>query len=311
MAYFPMNMPYFVDLFEMALAHARVTPCLERNGAVQIVAPQGAEVRHMNDKYDKAIADLKAEIAERMRMINSLLKLQNQPAMYPDPDGSAMTGSTQIRPDQFYSSGLATAVREYLTMRKHIGPATLDEIYAALVTGSFRFENREENVAKPALKQSLTKNTAIFHRLPNGFYGLAEWYPNRRNQDEADDRPKKRRGKSTKAATKPDKQKKAAAPTKATETTPPASTPTSRPTTLKDSVRAAVAAAKGEFTKQDVLDWINKHHPELDATKRRESLFSMVSHMQEELGLDVVKESKGTSPRTYRRNVAAENGHHN
>jgi hypothetical protein len=89
-----------------------------------------------------------------------------------------------MRRDQFYGVPLATAIREYLQMRRasNLGPATVNDIHAALVSGGFVFETRNEANAKRALYISLGKNTLMFHKLPSGtdataVFGLKEWYP--------------------------------------------------------------------------------------------------------------------------------------
>lgn len=110
------------------------------------------------------------------------------------PEGVAINA---IRNDQFYGQPLATAIREFLQMRKAAGggAASVKEIYDALVRGGFKFEARDDVNAQRGLRQSLTKNSITFHKLPNGNYGLLEWYPNakparpdRDEEDEAEDR---------------------------------------------------------------------------------------------------------------------------
>ena len=82
---------------------------------------------------------------------------------------------SSILPDQFYNKPLATAVREVLEMRKR-RPATSQEIHAALKTGGFAFESRDDENAMRGMAVSISKNTALFARLPNGLIGLNEWY---------------------------------------------------------------------------------------------------------------------------------------
>lgn len=120
------------------------------------------------------------EVAESKRMINSLRKLIGQPPLFADDDLRSKVGTSPIRADQFYGKGLSTAIREYLDMRRtgDQGPATVAEIYDALMEGGFAFDTKNEDNAKRALRISLTKNTAIFHKLPDGKrYGLLAWYP--------------------------------------------------------------------------------------------------------------------------------------
>jgi len=271
----------------------------------------------MSDSYDNAIEDLKNEIAARMRMVNGLLKLQGKDPLFPDSDTFASTGSMKIRPDQFYSKGLSTAAREFLNMRKDSGPATLDEIYAALVRGSFKFDADEAN-AKPALKQSLTKNTAIFHRLPNGTYGLAEWYPGRKNGEEDAPPAKPRKGPEAKPVVRAKKERESTPPADPAKQTPlphsprpsAAGTPGSDGTpSLLGAVKEGIRSMPGEFTKQSILDWLNEHYPELKASDRRTSIFSMIAHLRDEMSLEVVQKGRGREPSIY--HVAATNGQHN
>jgi len=115
--------------------------------------------------------------------INSLLTMAGKEAVYPDADlsESGQTGSlANIASDRWYGQPLATAIRDYLSMRRSSGngPATVAEIYDSLVTGGFEFEAKSDDYAKRGLRGSLTKNPATFHRLPDGKkFGLTEWYP--------------------------------------------------------------------------------------------------------------------------------------
>lgn len=88
-------------------------------------------------------------------------------------------GITQIKSDTFYGKRQQTAVREYLEMRKlqDLGPAKPREIFEALKAGGFQYETKDDNVAMVGLRALLRKRTGIFHKMPNGSYGLTSWYP--------------------------------------------------------------------------------------------------------------------------------------
>src|SRR5687767_11174118 len=106
----------------------------------------------MSDNVNAVIAELQKEIAERMRAVNTLLKLKGMEPIYPDPDAAAATPATgRIRSDLWYGKGLSTAAREFLEMRERagLGAASVDGIYAALVQGGFKFEAKDESYAKP------------------------------------------------------------------------------------------------------------------------------------------------------------------
>ena len=155
----------------------------------------------MSEHLKRTIADLQEELREQertvtetKRLINQLCKRAGMPPMYTDAELQARSGpGLSIRSDQFYGQGLSTAIREILDMRKALnrGAATLNEIYDALMEGGYKFDTKNEDNSKRGLRISLTKNTSIFHKLPNGKFGLLEWYPNakaaKKRADDADD----------------------------------------------------------------------------------------------------------------------------
>lgn len=142
----------------------------------------------MSDHIQQTIADLQAklsvqesDVVKTKRLINQLCEMSGLSPMYQDADLHEGSGpSLSIQGDQFYGQPLATCIRQILEMRKALkqGPATVNEIFDALVQGNYQFETKNEDNAKRGLRISLTKNTAIFHKLPNGKFGLLEWYPN-------------------------------------------------------------------------------------------------------------------------------------
>lgn len=83
----------------------------------------------------------------------------------------------RVRPDEFYGKSVLTAARMYLEKRKQAASAA--DVLKALQDGGFDFSTLDwdsSNLLRP-LSMSMSKNTAIFHRLPNGMWGLAGWYP--------------------------------------------------------------------------------------------------------------------------------------
>lgn len=145
----------------------------------------------MSEHIIKSIAELEEKLApidakarELKTAINSLAKCINREPPYPEAfgDGRAASQSSQsftIRSDQFHGQPLATAMREIFEMRRGAGngPATVNELYDALVEGAFGFETKNDENAKRGLRVSLGKNP-VFYKLPNGLWGLKEWYPN-------------------------------------------------------------------------------------------------------------------------------------
>ena len=148
----------------------------------------------MDAAYSLAIEALKKKLEEAERRptalrlaINTLCEEAGVPPLFPMNElyssNSAASSSqktiSQIGPDSFYGKKQQTAMREYLGMRKNqgLGPATPREIYDALVLGGLEFEAKSADIALVGIRAQLRKRYTIFHKLPNGTYGLTAWYP--------------------------------------------------------------------------------------------------------------------------------------
>ncbi|MDB5173599.1 MAG: hypothetical protein JWN51_2372 [Phycisphaerales bacterium] len=154
----------------------------------------------MSDQFKAVIETLQGEVQEKekevvdlKKMINSLCPKAKLPIIYPDIELQSFQSVGQFRNDHFYGQPLASAVREILSARKTAGQgaASVNDIYTVLVGGGFKFETSNEDNAKRGLRISLSKNNITFHKLPNGNWGLREWYPNikeaKEKEDDADD----------------------------------------------------------------------------------------------------------------------------
>jgi hypothetical protein len=159
-------------------------------------------------QYAPAIAALQTqvqqqerELRETKRLINKLSKLEGVEPPFPaaEDESSESVSIGTMRRDLFYGVALATAIRKYLEMRRAAGhgPATVNDIYGALVSGGYKFETANERNAKRGLYISLAKNSVTFHKLPSpsgneeaSVFGLLEWYPNAK-ATEAPKKPKK------------------------------------------------------------------------------------------------------------------------
>jgi hypothetical protein len=140
----------------------------------------------MSEHIERTIQDLQVklqtqeqDVIETKRMINSLRGFLNQPPLFTEDQLGTKPSLGGIRADTFYGQPLATAVRMYLEMRRATGqgPATVADIYDALLRGGYAFQTTADN-AKRILRISLSKNTAMFHKLPHGnVFGLLSWYP--------------------------------------------------------------------------------------------------------------------------------------
>ena len=137
----------------------------------------------MSDHITKTIEDLKLKVSEHeeaarrtKHMVNELCIMAGADKIYADVDIPKAHKPTHLRGDEYYGKGQATAVREYLELRKSTnkGPATIDEIHDALSAGGYQFDAK---LGKRGMAIAIAKNTHTFHKLPNGKIGLMEWYP--------------------------------------------------------------------------------------------------------------------------------------
>jgi hypothetical protein len=131
------------------------------------------------DELVAEITDGETELRKKKETVNTLCQVDGRPAVYTLAD-PASSIPTRIRSDQFYGQPLASAVRTILEMRRQqdLGAATNNEIYDALIAGGYQFNTKSEDVARNSLRNSLSKNTTTFHKLPNGRFGMLSWYPN-------------------------------------------------------------------------------------------------------------------------------------
>src|SRR6185312_7462803 len=138
----------------------------------------------MEDDILNTIEVLSARVAAKEEEANKLKKLVNElcgeakiPLRFPVIAESG--GVSALRADLFYGMPLTAAIRSYLELRKasHLGAATVVEIYRAIRDGGYKFDTKNEDNARIGVGNALRKTSSIFHRLPNGQYGLLSWYP--------------------------------------------------------------------------------------------------------------------------------------
>jgi hypothetical protein len=149
----------------------------------------------LDDAVSELLEDLQAkmeEVSETKKAINLLMRRSGKQPMFPDETPERIA-TLKIRPDQFYGRPLATSVQEFLEQRKKgTGEQACDvaEILSVLENGGFNFKAMgwRENDRLRSLSISLAKNTKVFHRLPNGMFGLLSWYPEVTNKRERSDK---------------------------------------------------------------------------------------------------------------------------
>jgi hypothetical protein len=171
----------------------------------------------MTSEVDGAIAMLERGIEEAQQKIrtlraaiNALCEQAGLPARYAEADliAGGAARLTQIQDDTFYGKKQTPAMREYLEMRKAqgLGPAKPREFYEALKAGGYQFDAKDDETAIVGLRALLRTQPQIFHRLPQGTYGLTVWYPDaKKARDEAaggsaDRKKRKKRGSRSKKA---------------------------------------------------------------------------------------------------------------
>ncbi len=113
---------------------------------------------------------LNAEVKKRRQAINTLYETLGEMAPYDMEDQAKPI--RQMRPDLFYGRVFAEAVSEFLSMEGHA--CSVEEIIRGLEAGGFDFPWDTKVVS--VCSMSITKNS-LFHKLPNGTFGLMAWYP--------------------------------------------------------------------------------------------------------------------------------------
>jgi hypothetical protein len=139
-----------------------------------------SHIQQTIEHYQAKLGEQEKTVIKTKLLINQLSSDAGLPPPYPDAESESETSaSLSIESDKFYGQPLAKSIRKILEMRKALsqGPATVNEIYNALINGGYAFDTLNVENAKRGLRISLTKNTATFHKLPNGRFGLLEWYP--------------------------------------------------------------------------------------------------------------------------------------
>lgn len=165
----------------------------------------------MAESQNPAIDLLVAQIVELERKanaykasVNVLCEKDGLPPMFPDGgggprfNGQASPHDTavlhgpapRISGDTFYGKAQQTAVRELFAIRKATGngPAKPAEILEGLKAGGYIVEAKSDEIALVGLRAMLRKRNTIFHKLPNGAWGLKEWYPNAKSPKDPGDK---------------------------------------------------------------------------------------------------------------------------
>jgi len=174
----------------------------------------------MRDDIQKTVEVLRDKIRMReeeasrlKKIINDLYVEEGESAPYPNISAESAATLNSLRSDQFYGQTMAGAARQYFEMRKAsgLGASSISEIFQALKKGGFRFDAKNDDYSKNALRIALRKNSVTFHRLPNADFGLLEWYERPKPALEDDVKPaksKKRKGHKRQQKANPENQEK-------------------------------------------------------------------------------------------------------
>ncbi len=177
-----------------------------------------AEIQTAISVLQRRIRAKEDEINNLKRAVNDMCSDAGAEPLYPHTSASDASGDlSTLRSDQFYGQTIYGAARSFLEMRKTagLGAASVNDIYAALRRGGYKFEAKDDENAKNGLRVSLRKQSTIFHRLPNGDYGLLSWYPKAKppkDEDDADNGESDKEKPAAASSPKPARKKAAAKP---------------------------------------------------------------------------------------------------
>jgi len=198
-----------------------------------------------------ALIQLKTkELAELKRATNALCHQIKRPDMFADMEDDIGMGMQRVKPDQFYGRTPIVAAREYLEMRHEA--ARPEEILEALSRGGFDFDSQNwpEKDRLRSLAISLSKNSAIFHKLPQGTYGLLKWYPDKKERSDEAGKPASKKA-QPKAQPKPKAQPRVKAKPSSQPSAPRQQERGGSPPV--NAVQQAIGKLSGRFTIDEVL----------------------------------------------------------
>lgn len=131
-------------------------------------------LKNTYELYQSKLQDLFNEVTETKKMLNRLAKdLGESSVPYPDVSAESIGGATKLRADSFYNKPLATAVREYLDMRKQA--VEWSEIVKALREGGYELPKTRQ--AEDDARLTILRNTSNFVLIGDNYFGLKSWYP--------------------------------------------------------------------------------------------------------------------------------------
>ena len=149
--------------------------------------------------FDAAISELENRIQAMQVTLETLKQLRAR------PDGSSVSvpfngrgADSEVRHDSFFGMTIGDAARKYLMMTK--ATKSTADIAAALELGGLKHSSKDFATTV----RSVIGAKEEFTRVPNGDWGLAEWYPAQgRAKRAAEDKHKAKKKKKAKKRPSP------------------------------------------------------------------------------------------------------------
>lgn len=146
------------------------------------------------EELEKKILIQERELIEAKKILNSFCQMVGKQPLYTiEEKPQSGADFRELRGDEYYGRPLAAVITQILQKRniKGSGPSTIREIYEEMKAGGYQFSAKNDDNAIRGLRTSMTKNQK-FHQLPNGKFGLKEWYPAAKETQKDNKAPKKR-----------------------------------------------------------------------------------------------------------------------
>jgi hypothetical protein len=130
------------------------------------------------EEVEGQIRELESKVLEHKKAVNILCGLMGREPKYSIEVREDVNTTVAVSGDAYYGKETSEVIADILRRRKRAnkGPATVADIFEAMKEGGFHFEASNDANRKRGIYISLGKNP-LFHKLPTGAYGLAEWYP--------------------------------------------------------------------------------------------------------------------------------------
>src|ERR1035441_8974357 len=122
--------------------------------------------------YDAAITDVETRIRNMQNALDTLKQLRASALGEPLPSGAGVSRSidSEVQHDSFFGMTIGDAAKKYLAMVK--GTKSTADIARALETGGLKHTSKDF----PTTVRSILGPREDFIRVPNGDWGLSEWY---------------------------------------------------------------------------------------------------------------------------------------